>query len=78
MTLHKTVSDALTDVPKDWRTELALTLAASLDEEPNASMARELRALMNAIEDAKEPEVSSSADELRARRAARLADTANQ
>lgn len=74
MTVSEAVSDALEGRLEDWRTTLARTLAAALDAEPNASMARELRALMTAIEEGAEPEVSSVADDLRARRARRIAD----
>lgn len=78
MSVSVAVSAALESHPEDWRTTLARTLAAALDSEPNASMARELRALMAAIEEGAEPEVSSVADDLRARRARRIADAAGQ
>ncbi len=59
-----------------WRATLARTLAVALDDVPNASMARELRALMHEIVDGVEPEEVGVADDLRARRAARIADSA--
>jgi hypothetical protein len=57
-----------------WRSEVALALAAALDEEPNASMAKELRSLMvdlgSAASAAKK---GSTGDELAKQRAARIA-----
>lgn len=78
MSVLSAVSEALEGKPEDWRTTLARTLASALDSEPNASMARELRALMTAIEEAEAPEVSSVADDLRARRARRIAEAEAQ
>lgn len=72
------VDRALHDVPEDWRTELAQTLAAAMDEDPNASMARELRALMREIEEGVPADDSNIEDDLRARREARLAAAENQ
>lgn len=70
------VEDALAEVPEGWEKALARNLAAALDDEPNASMAKELRMLMAAITDDAEPEERSTADELRAKRAARQAGAA--
>lgn len=71
--VRREVDRALAGRPVDWRTELARTLAASLDVEPQASMARELRALMGAM-DANEPAKEvGDVDDLAARRAARRA-----
>lgn len=75
MTVSAAVSEALSDVPQDWRTTLALTLAAALDDEPNASMARELRALMSDIADAAPATGRTPLDELRRRREGRTAAT---
>lgn len=55
----------------DWRSATALTLAEALDDEPSASMSRELRSLMHDIAEATVPQEVSIADELRAKRAAR-------
>lgn len=76
--IRKAVEDALAGVPDDWRTTLARKLGAALDEEPNASMARELRALMSDIAEATPVKERSVADELRAKRAARQARTASE
>lgn len=73
MSVRSHIDAALKDRPDDWRSALARTLADALDDEPNASMARELRALMNNILDDMQPAETSKADELRARRAARIA-----
>lgn len=55
-----------------WRREVALVLAAQLDEEPNASMARELRALMADLGSRGGGQKRVSAlDELRAKREAK-------
>ncbi|HMA26069.1 MAG: hypothetical protein ACM33U_09165 [Solirubrobacterales bacterium] len=62
----------------DWRAELARKLARALDHEPNASMARELRALMGQIEASEESSGDRTVDDLRARRAARIARAAAQ
>lgn len=72
MTVRTAVEAALSACEPSWRVEVARTLADALDEAPNASMARELRAVMHDIAEATEPEESSVADDLRARRAARI------
>jgi hypothetical protein len=51
-----------------WRREIALALATQLDSEPNASVARELRILMQEIGAAEVPKESSLVDDLKARR----------
>lgn len=75
---RKAVDAALKDAPDGWRKTLARVLADALDVEPNASMARELRAVMTEIAESQKPEVSSVADDLRARRAARIAEAEAQ
>lgn len=56
---------------EDWRAELARVLADQLDAEANASMARELRSVMEAIE-GEAPDVGGTPlDELARRRAVR-------
>jgi hypothetical protein len=74
--IRKAVEDALADTPDDWQTTLARKLGRALDEEPNASMARELRALMRDITESTPAKEATVADELRAKRAARQARTA--
>jgi len=71
------VRQVLEGLPEDWRFHLAIALATALDEAPNASMARELRSVMGEIEKAIPPEVSSVSDDLRARRAKRVARAAS-
>lgn len=63
--------DAALGGRSDWRAEVARSLARQMDAEPSASVARELRAVMGAIEgDA--PDVGGTPlDELARRRAAR-------
>lgn len=73
LSVRTEVDRALDGVPEDWRTELARTLAEALDHEPNASMARELRAVMGAIEAQNPAKEGSSVDDLAARRAQRRA-----
>lgn len=54
MAIFNAVSEVIESLPESdqdgWQAQLALQLAASLDETPNASMARELRSLMKDIE----------------------------
>lgn len=73
MSVSEAVRDALEGRTPDWRTTLALTLAAALDEEPNASMARELRALMAAIDETAPAAGGTPLDELKRRRQRRSA-----
>lgn len=73
MSVRAQIDRALVGVPEDWRTELARTLADALEEEPQASMARELRALMGSIESGRPAEEGSKVDDLAARRAERRA-----
>ena len=58
-----------------WRAETALTLAATLDVEPNASMARELRSLMTELGSSAKAVAAKGdvGDDLAAGRAARIA-----
>lgn len=60
---------------ESWEAELARTLAAAVDEEPNASMARELRAVMKDLSAglASAGAKVSKSDDLAARRADRIA-----
>jgi hypothetical protein len=58
-----------------WRVTLALTLAKDLDRQPNASVARELRTLMHELAEDAPAEETSVPDQLRARRAKRVADS---
>lgn len=51
-----------------WRREIALSLASQLDSEPNASVARELRILMQEVGAAAVPKESSLVDDLKQRR----------
>ena len=58
-----------------WRAETALSLAASLDDVPNASMARELRSLMTELGSTAVVSAAKgdTGDELAADRSARIA-----
>jgi len=76
--VRQQVDRALAGVAEDWRTELARALADSLDAQPQASMARELRALMSVIDErrpqgGRATEEGSTVDDLAARRAERRA-----
>lgn len=51
-----------------WRLEIALALAGQLDSEPNASVARELRLLMQEAGSAAAPKESNLVDDLKQRR----------
>ena len=57
-----------------WQYELAISLADAMDEEPTASVANQLRVLMNDISDGAAPQAATPADELRKKREARRAD----
>ena len=61
-----------------WRAQTALTLAATLDDEPNASMARELRSLMTELGSSAKAVAAKGdiGDDLAAGRAARIAAAA--
>jgi outer membrane scaffolding protein for murein synthesis (MipA/OmpV family) len=76
--VHAAVESALsllsTHEQTSWRAELARTLAYQLDDEPNASNARELRALMKEIADESGVVVKGDlSDDLASRRANRIA-----
>ena len=73
MSIRDAVEDAVSASEPSWRVEVARTLADALDETPNASMARELRAVMHDIAALTVPKVVGPADELRRRRAVRTA-----
>lgn len=47
-----------------WRAQLALQLAESLDDQPNASMARELRSVMNEIQSLSVPAEEDDLDKI--------------
>jgi hypothetical protein len=53
-----------------WKRELLLTLAEAMDTSPNASIAKELRSLMDDV-GAKPAAVGDVSDDLAAKRAAR-------
>lgn len=55
-----------------WQRELAFALASAMDESPNASTAKELRALMGEF-GSKPVESGDVSDDLAAKRAARRA-----
>ena len=66
------VSAALEGVPcEGWQRELALALATGMDDSPNASLAKELKALMGELGAERPAEVGDVADELAAKRAER-------
>lgn len=56
------------DAQKGWKAQTALTLAGALDAEPNASMARELRSVMNDLEAKSDAGEGDFLDELSSRR----------
>lgn len=58
-------------VCKEWERESALALAGQMDESPNASLHKELRALMQDLGASKPVESGDVADELAAKRAER-------
>lgn len=67
----------LTNVP-GWQAELVLALAGEFDSEPNASLAREIRTVMNDItQGTTSSETVDAADELRKRREQRNAERAD-
>lgn len=51
-----------------WKAQTALTLARTMDAEPNASIARELRSVMNDLEAGNIAETGDFLDELASRR----------
>jgi len=54
-----------------WQRELALSLATGMDDAPNASLAKELKALMGELGAAKPERKGDVADELAAKRESR-------
>lgn len=76
MSIQSTVQAELNRLKvSGWHQELALKLAAELDDQPNASVARELRALMSEVGSrvvTQRPK--SRLDELREQRERKLAD----
>ena len=56
-----------------WRVEVARALAKEMDEKPNASFARELRAVMKELRADVPVAKGDVSDDLKSRRAARLA-----
>lgn len=73
MSVYAGVRDALDGLEDDWRKRLALTLALALDDAPKASDAKELRSLMAELTGDEGTQEVDAEDELRARRAARIA-----
>jgi hypothetical protein len=69
LAIYDQVCSALGD-RNDWRAEVAKALAIDLDAEANASMARELRALMESMEAERPPLEGTPLDELKRRREA--------
>lgn len=61
------------DVQSSWGAEVARALAAALDGEPNASMARELRSVMTSLSAGSKSVKVDSVDEIAAARRARRA-----
>ena len=58
-------------VCEGWQRELALSLAEGMDASPNASLAKELKALMGELGAGSAVEKGDVADELAAKRAER-------
>ncbi len=54
-----------------WQSDLAISLAQSMDEHPSASTAKELRMLMADLLDGVKVETGDKSDDLAAKRAAR-------
>lgn len=72
MSLLDAVKDALTGDPgMRWQRELALGMAAELDEKANASLSNSLRALMDDLGVAAVEQKGDVSDDLAAKRAAR-------
>jgi hypothetical protein len=66
------VETALADNPGlPWQRALAVSLAAEMDEKPNASIAKELAGLMTALGAANVEKKGDVSDDLASRRAAR-------
>ena len=72
MAILPAVEAAISHLPvaeqNGWKAQTALTLAATMDSEPNASIARELRSVMNDIEAGHVVEAGDFLDELSSRR----------
>ena len=69
-----TVTDAVRESlagDTSWRAQAALALAAQVDESGSASAARELRAVMDAIESGAPAEAGDAVDEVAKRRSDR-------
>lgn len=75
------VNEVLAGLPpaeqNGWKATLARTLAGALDAEPQASLAAQLRAVMNDI-DGQVGQEADALDELASRRAARIAEAKAQ
>jgi hypothetical protein len=56
-----------------WRAEVARALAREMVDDPNASIARELRAVMRELRESRPAEKGTVSDELKSRREAGLA-----
>ena len=61
------------DVKASWGAQVARALAEALDDEPNASMARELRSVMTSLAAGSKSVKVDSVDEIAAARRARRA-----
>lgn len=72
MSLFDSVREALRGEPgMQWQRDLAEGMAAELDEKANASMSRELRALMDELGVVATEQKGDVSDDLAAKRAAR-------
>lgn len=61
------------DVQASWAAQVARALATALDDDPNASMARELRSVMTSLASGSKSVKVDSVDEIAAARRARRA-----
>lgn len=61
------------DAQESWAAQVARALATALDDEPNASMARELRSVMTSLVASSKSVKVDSVDEIAAARRARRA-----
>jgi hypothetical protein len=78
--VREAVSAALSGEPGDlWQRELAFALAVAMDEQPTASVAKELRALMSelGVSGAISEPKGDVSDDLAAKRAARRSAAAS-
>lgn len=72
MAVFDSVREALADEPgQEWQRQLALTLAGEMDVKPNASIAGQLRAVMDELGVSMAERKGDVSDDLAAKRAAR-------